>query len=152
VASQFGPERLEYTTGGAIASQPIFVRLRGSLALAELFSDASEEAGAENPVLTDPDGNLVFFAAAGYYDLVFGGYEVPIIVGTPAGGAAANSYTHIQSVAASQWVINHGLPFRPAGVQVIETGGDPGIAAVDYAGDLVLLDFAQPTTGVAYLS
>jgi hypothetical protein len=151
MASQFGPERLEYTTGGAIANQPITVRLRGSLALAELFSDTTETAGAANPVMTDGSGNLVFFAATGYYDLVFHGVEVPVVVGTP-GGSEALSYTHVQTVAASHWVIAHGLGFQPAGVQIVEPSGDPILGAIYYDGDLVLIDFAEPTVGVAHLS
>lgn len=151
MASQFGPERLEYTTGGPIANQPIYVRLRGSQQLAELFSDSEEDASAENPVMTDGSGDLVFFAAAGYYDLVFGGAERPIIVGSP-GGTEARSYTHVQSVAANEWVINHTLSFRPAGVRVIESTGDPIEAAIDYVGSAVRIMFDAPTSGVAYLS
>lgn len=151
MASQFGPERLEYTTGGPIANQPISVRLRGSLAMAELFSDEAETASAENPVFTDGSGDLVFFAEAGYYDLVFGGVEKPIIVGSP-GGSEARSYTHFQAVAAAEWIVNHGLSFRPAGVQVIESTGDPLQAAIDYLGDIVRITFDAPTSGVAYLS
>lgn len=151
MASQFGPERLEYTTGGPIANQPIYVRLRGSQQLAELFSDAGENASAENPVMTDASGDLVFFAAAGYYDLVFGGVEKPIIVGSP-GGSEARSYTHVQNVPLAQWLITHGLSFRPAGITVIESTGDPLDAAIDYVGDLVRITFAAPTSGVAYLS
>lgn len=149
--SQFGPERLEYTTGGPIANQPIFVRLRGSLALAELFSDASGVASADNPVETDINGDLVFFADAGYYDLVFGGVEKPITVGSP-GGSEARAYTHFQPVAVTPWIIAHGLSFRPAGVRVIESTGDPLEAAIDYVGDTVRITFDAPTSGVAYLS
>lgn len=151
MASQFGPEPLEYTTGGPIASQPIFVRLRGSLALATLWSDVTETAEADNPVMTDVSGNLLFFAEPGYYDLVFGDVEFPIVVGTP-GGSTANAHTHVQSVPAMQWVINHGLSFRPAGVQIVEPNGEPIVGAVYYDADLVLVDFAAPTVGVAYLS
>lgn len=152
MASQFGPERLEYTTGGPIANQAITVRLRGSLQLAELFSDASEIAGAANPVDTDNDGYLVFFAAAGYYDLVYHQVEVPIIVGDPTGGGAARGYTHIQSVAASEWIVNHELGFIPAAAKVITSGGDAVETGWDYAGPLVRITFAEPTAGVAYLS
>lgn len=151
MASQFGPEPLEYTTGGPIANQPIYVRLRGSLALAELFADAEESASADNPVMTDASGNLVFFADPGYYDLVFGGVEKPITVGSPGGGEA-RSHTHVQSIAASTWLVNHGLSFRPAGIRVIESTGDPLEAAITYDGDLVKIEFASPTSGVAYLS
>jgi hypothetical protein len=152
VASRFGPETLEYTTGGPIANQLVSVRLRGSLQLAELFSDETEVAGAANPVMTDADGVLVFFAAAGYYDLVFHDVEVPIVVGSPGGGEA-RAKTHIQSVAVTPWVITHGLSFQPAGVQIIESTGDPIVGAVDYPSPgLVRITFDAPTSGVAYLS
>lgn len=151
MASQFGPEPIEYTTGGPIANQPIYVRLRGSLALATLYSDAAETTMADNPVMTDGSGNLVFFAKPGYYDLVFDDAEFPVTVGSP-GGSTAKSYTHVQTVPAMQWVIDHGLDFRPAGVILTDPDGQPYQAAVYYQGNLVLVDHAEPRTGAAHLS
>ena len=151
MASQFGPEPIEYSTGGPIANQPIYVRLRGSLALAELYSDAMETTEADNPVLTDGAGMLTFFARAGYYDLVFHDFEFPITVGIPT-NASARFYTHVQTVPAMQWVINHGLDFTPAGVILIGPDGNPMVGAVYYDGPLVLVDYAAPQVGSAHLS
>lgn len=153
MASQFGPEPLEYTTGGPMASQLVSVRLRGSWALANLYSDAEETTAAENPVMTDVAGNLTFFAEPGYYDLVYGTAEFPIVVGSP-GGSSVSSYTHVQTVPAMQWVINWQLHlgFRPAGVILVGPDGEPYQAAVYYDGELVLVDHAEPTIGAAHLS
>lgn len=154
MASQFGPERLEYSTGGPIANQLISVRLRGSLELAELFSDASEMAGAVNPVMTDGDGQLVFFAAAGYYDLVFGGHVFPITVGTPGDTGGRDTLTFVQSSPVTPWVINWGAQLRtkPVAVKLVESTGDPMEAAWYYhpsVEGIIIVDFDAPTSGVA---
>lgn len=151
MASQFGPERLEYTTGGPIANQPIYVRLRGSLALAELYADAAETAPADNPVMTDGSGDLVFFAEPGYYDLAFGSAEFPVIVGTPPGLPEVRAYTHVQSVAASEWLIVHNLGYKPAGLKVV-INGVPAETGWHYSGDNIVVSLSQPDTGVAYVS
>lgn len=153
MASRFGPEPLEYSTGGPIASQPVYVRHRGSMALTDIYIDADETAEADNPVMTDAAGLLTFFAKPGYYDLVFGGVEFPITVGSP-GGLDVKSYTHVQSTPSVLWVVNweEHLGFRPAGLKAVELTGDVVMPGYRYDGPFLYADFDAPTSGALHMS
>jgi len=142
-----------YPDGTPIANAPVFVRLRGSYELAALYADAAETATAENPVITTGIGELVFYAAPGYYDLVYNNNEFPITVGNPSGGSASTSYTHVQSVASMTWIIRHNLGFQPGGVRVVQSTGEEIVGSVSYPDvNTVQINFSSLTAGVAYLS
>ena len=80
--------------------------------------------------------------------------------GTPSGGGGGPAppppqlgYRHHQEVAAATWLIAHGLGFRPAGVQVTDSDGDP-VEGVVIHPDLntTQLTFLVPVSGIADLS
>lgn len=60
------------------------------------------------------------------------------------------TYTHVQSVAATTWVVVHGLSKHPS-VSVVDSAGTLVIGSVQYL-DLnqVRLDFSTPFSGNAY--
>lgn len=152
MAVKFGPELVTYPNGTPIVSAPIYVRKRGSLELAQLWSDALETSFAENPVMTDLAGNLVFFVDPGYYDLVHQGNEFPITVGET--GSAPTDYTHVQTIPATVWTVTHNLGRRPPAVSVFS--GDYAIHYDEFVvhhqsiNELwISMDVA--TAGVAYL-
>ncbi|MFZ9242226.1 MAG: hypothetical protein ACO295_03360 [Sediminibacterium sp.] len=63
------------------------------------------------------------------------------------------SYVHVQNVAETVWVINHGLQFIPS-ITVIDSGGSVVEGSYSYSsdGNTVTLTFSVPFSGKAYLS
>jgi hypothetical protein len=62
------------------------------------------------------------------------------------------SYTHVQSVAAETWIIDHPLDFQP-NVTARDTAGDQIEGDVNYPSDSrVILTFSAATSGTAVLS
>lgn len=67
-------------------------------------------------------------------------------------GLSGASYVHEQLVAASVWVITHGLGRYPS-VTLIDSAGDPVFGDVRYTNNNeVTVTFASPFTGKAYLN
>ena len=64
------------------------------------------------------------------------------------------AYRHVQSTAATVWIIPHNLGWYPGGVQVEGPSGETvGGVAVGYPDvNTVRLEFNTPMSGVAYLS
>ena len=80
--------------------------------------------------------------------------------GTPSGGGGGPpappprlGYRHTQTPAATQWLIAHGLGFRPAGVQVTDATGDAVDGVVSHPDlNTSLITFRVPISGIADLS
>jgi hypothetical protein len=70
-----------------------------------------------------------------------------------SGGPVNLAYTHEQTTPSSVWVIEHGLSFRPGGVEVVDHLGNPHHPTVSYptAGS-VQLGFTSDVRGVVRLS
>lgn len=69
----------------------------------------------------------------------------------PRGGSVA-AYRHSQGVASAVWVIDHGMGFYP-NVTVLDSTGREVVGFVQYpSADRVVLTFAAPFGGEAYLS
>jgi hypothetical protein len=63
------------------------------------------------------------------------------------------SYHHRQDAASAAWNIVHNLGFRPAGVQVVDSDGNPVTGVVAYPDlNTTLITFSTPVAGVADLS
>lgn len=59
-----------------------------------------------------------------------------------------SSYEHTQSVAATQWTVNHQLGRRPAAVSVLSPGGVEVDAAVTHVTiNQLVVEFAAPYSG-----
>jgi hypothetical protein len=70
------------------------------------------------------------------------------------GSAAANDifYQHTQSVASSDWVIQHNLGKYPS-VTVVDSSGDECEGQVNYtSSNQLTISFSAPFSGVAYLN
>ena len=76
--------------------------------------------------------------------------------GSSGGGGGTplrQAYRHRQDAASSVWIINHGLGFRPAGVQVTDTEGDPVEGVVTHPDqNTTHIHFDVPVSGTADLS
>ena len=65
----------------------------------------------------------------------------------PAGGAAR--YIHVQSSAATPWIVNHNLGVRPV-VDIVDAGGSQVLAEIIHiSSNQVNVYFATPATGQA---
>jgi hypothetical protein len=119
----FGPEYIQFDDGGPAAEIRVFIFLPDSKTKAVLYSDRNGDRTAPNPMWTDRRGEIVFFAEEGFYDLF---YEYPEPEGTTtlievgAGDVEpelrALGLRHTQNAPVQQVSVNHGLTFRPAGV------------------------------------
>jgi hypothetical protein len=85
---------------------------------------------------------------------VFLGVDHAIAAGGGSGGSGGTgeSYRHVQSSAATTWVITHGLSFRPNITAVDSSGRQIIPGAVDYTSATVTLTFSAAVGGEAYLS
>jgi hypothetical protein len=81
---------------------------------------------------------------------------MPPYTGIGSGGSTIIpplSYRHRQDASSAAWVISHNLGFRPAGVQVTDSDGNPVAGVVAYPDlNTVLITFSMPVAGVADLS
>ena len=73
-AGQYGAEQIIDTSGTPQPSTAVTVYETGTNTLATLYTDATKATAASNPVDTDADGNLTFFADPGQYDLGVAGF------------------------------------------------------------------------------
>ena len=61
------------------------------------------------------------------------------------------SFIHYQTVPEDQWVINHGLDFKP-NITVVDLNGNVIEGDYQYNGNTINATFSQDITGAAYLS
>jgi hypothetical protein len=161
----YGPERLQYASGGPVSFLPVYVMIRDTSTLAVLYGDPSGSTTVANPVWTDQYGELTFFTELGDYDLWANDQVIAQITldeAVPGNGqvtprelVTATRYTHTQNIASAVWTIDHTLGYKPAGVAVVESTGDPIFGAVEYPSPVdttVKITFTSPCSGVAYLS
>lgn len=159
----FGPQRLQWATGGPVRLLPVYVFIKDTSTLAILYADPNGLTTIANPTWTDHNGELTFFADLGQYDLWANDTKIATVlisdssetVGiTEEDLALATRYVHQQVLASDEWLIDHTLGYNPAGVSVIESTGDAIMGAHDYpiANQRVRISFASPCSGVAYLS
>lgn len=114
----YGPEYLQYQSGGPARKVPVYVFLPGTKTKAVLYNDKAGLNTAPNPVWTDDRGELVFLAQEGFYDLYLtaGDLTVSITVeasgsGGPGTGPGGYEHTVISPMMLVQ--INHGLDWKP---------------------------------------
>lgn len=159
----FGPQRLQWATGGPVRLLPVYVFIKDTSTLAVLYADPNGLTTIANPTWTDHNGELTFFAELGQYDLWANDTKLATVlisdssetVGiTEEDLSLATRYVHQQVLASDEWLIDHTLGYNPAGVSVIESTGDAIMGAHDYpiANQRVRISFASPCSGVAYLS
>ncbi|MGE3487441.1 MAG: hypothetical protein AB7L09_22195 [Nitrospira sp.] len=112
----YGPEYLQFDSGGPAAEVKIFVFLPGTKTKAQLYADSSGLYTGPNPIWTDRRGELVFYAQTGSYDLYYedGATPITVPITIPSGsGVDLDEYVHVQTVAAEIWTITHNLAAKP---------------------------------------
>lgn len=157
----FGPERLQYSSGGDAAYTKVFVFLPGTSTVAQLYGDVNGLTTGANPVWTDQNGELTFFAEVGDYDIVANGSTTRVTVTGGEGGgsvtpddlAKATHYHHSQVIASDTWTINHTLGYPPGGITVKVSTGDYASPRLDLCtATQVVLSFDGADSGEADLS
>jgi hypothetical protein len=67
-----------------------------------------------------------------------------------SGGGSGASYTHTQSVAATDWTVNHNLGYLPKAVQVVDSGGNVWLGEIQHTNtSSLVIRFGFPFTGTA---
>jgi hypothetical protein len=116
-----------------------------------LFTDATGETPADNPVTTDSEGLASFYAPPGNYSAVLAGeqFHIPVdeSVSTPVWPGL---WIHTQVSSASVWAVAHHFGVTPQ-VDVLVSGQvvDADVAHPD--NEHTTITFGSPTTGVAHL-
>lgn len=158
----FGPERLQWATGGTVQFLPVYVFHTGTMQPAILYGEVGADFTAANPVWTDQNGEITFFAEAGTYDLWANDTLVATVSTTsvPEGETitqadldAATFFHHSQPLAVNPWVINYPMKYKPS-VRVIESTGDTlgGFGREDPFLGRIILYFNSALSGDAWLS
>lgn len=112
----YGPEYLQFDSGGPAAEVRIFVFLPGTKVKAQLYSDRTGLHTGPNPLWTDRRGELTFFAEAGSYDLYYEDGATPVTIPIEidlADVVDTDVYIHVQNSASDVWTINHNLAAKP---------------------------------------
>lgn len=157
----YGPERLQYASGGDAAYTEVFVFLPDTTTKTVIYGDVNGLTTGPNPVWTDQNGELTFFADVGDYDLVINTLRTRVTVtGGDSGGAVtpddlarATHYHHTQTVPSDTWTIDHTLGYTPGGITVTESTGDIVTPRLDICtASQVVLSFDGAASGVADLS
>jgi hypothetical protein len=81
-AGMYGAETILDSQGTPVPNTPVTVYNHGTTTPASLYTDQTRGTAATNPVDTDANGKLLFFANPGLYDLVVevGGIVTPLTV------------------------------------------------------------------------
>lgn len=61
-------ENVPYVTGGEAINTPVTIKIHGSGTLATTYTDRTKGSTSTNPINTDVNGNLTFYADPGLYD------------------------------------------------------------------------------------
>jgi len=159
----FGPERLQWASGGAVRLLPVYVFAKNTMNLAVLYADRNGLTTIANPTWTDHNGELTFFADLGEYDLWANDAKIATVAITDSTEVVgvteeelqlATRFVWDQVQAEQEWIIPHPLKYNPGGVHVINSAGDAILPAFDYPVDnqQVRIYFGSPESGKAYLS
>lgn len=132
---EIGPELVVTTVVGATPGLSLGVRK-----LDDLTDVEGAAAGVAGEVLTkDTRGQWV---------------PMPPTGGDGGGGPTGPlSFAYVQVTPSTVWLINHGLPFTPSGIEVRDHVGEPHYPVVSWPdGVTVRLDFITSIRGTARLS
>ena len=106
--------------------------------IAELFAGVDSRIGGLEGLDTAAKANLVT--------------AINELAARGSGSSSGVAYTHLQSVAAAVWTLNHNLGFRPS-VSILDTGGNEVEADVVHMNsNQLVIRFAIPLAGLARLT
>lgn len=142
---------LQFPGGNPAANYPIPVSPMGSNQLALIFTDQTGTVAADNPVITDSYGQVVFWAAPGNYLASLAGEYF----GVPVDESITESvwpdlWIHEQSTPSTVWTVNHHFGVQP-GTEIILSGEESEAVVSHPTNETTVFTFGIPTVGFAYL-
>ena len=142
---------LTYPDGTPAAEASFPVMLLGGNVLVPVFSDKAGTVPLANPVLTDTDGMLTFYAAPGNFHTDIAGtlFHYPVDVTEPD-NAWPDLFIHEQTSAASVWTVDHHFGVEPS-VTVVVNGQVIQASVAHPDEETTTITFGAPATGIAHL-
>lgn len=142
---------LTYPDGSPAAEASFPVQLLGGNILVPVFSNKSGTTPLANPVLTDGDGLLIFYAAPGaFFTDIAGTLFMYPVDDAEEDDAWPGTFIHTQSTPAQVWTVAHHFGVEPH-VQVVATGDAVDTEVSHDDSETTVITFGTPATGVAYL-
>lgn len=141
---------LTYPDGNPAANTTFPVWNLGGNVLIPLFSDKLATPLA-NPLMTDAEGLLDFFAPPGAYAVNVAGSIVHLLVAlTETDDAWPGTFVHTQAVAAAVWTVDHRFGIEPA-VNLLVTGDVVEADITHPTTEQTVITFSSPQSGAAHL-
>lgn len=137
--------------GNPAADMELTVYLTGGNVAVPLRADKAGTTPLANPVMTNADGLVAFYAPPADYSVWIAGTVWPLTV-DPAETDPAwpGTFIHTQSTPATTWTIDHWFGIEPSTTVLVD--GQRAEADVQHPdGMTTVLTFGAPTPGVAYL-
>ncbi len=142
---------LTYPDGSPAADASFPVQLLGGNVLIPTFTSKAGTTPLTNPVLTDGDGLLTFYAAPGaFFTDIAGTLFFYPVDATEADDAWPGTFIHEQTSASSTWTVNHHFGVEPS-VTVLVSGQVADADVTHTNSETTVITFGAPTSGVAYL-
>lgn len=137
--------------GGPAADMELTVYLTGGNVAVPLRADKAGITPLDNPVTTDGDGLVSFFAPPGDYSVWLAGTVWPVIPdASETDPAWPGSFIHTQSTPAQVWTINHFFGIEPTATLVLD--GTVSEAQVTHPSTTqTVITFSQSVAGTATL-
>lgn len=142
---------LTYPDGNPAAEASFPVMLLGGNVLIPVFSDKAGTTPLDNPVLTDVDGLLTFYAAPGAFVTDIAGtlFHYPVDA-AESDDAWPGTFVHEQVSAASTWTVEHHFGVEPSVAVLVDGQASEGDVSHPDA-ETTTISFGTPTTGTAHL-
>lgn len=142
---------LTYPGGDPAADESFPVQLTGGNVLVPTFTTKAGTTALTNPVLTDNNGLLTFYAAPGdYFTDISGTLFQYLVDPTETDEAWPGTFVHVQSASSATWTVNHHLGVQPQVVVLVS--GIAVEAGVSHTNDeTTVITFGASTSGTAYL-
>lgn len=142
---------LTYPDGNPAAEASFPVMLTGGNVLIPVFADKVGTTPLDNPVLTDTDGLLTFYAAPGAFFTDIAGtlFHYPVDA-AEEDDAWPGTFVHEQVSAASTWTVEHHFGVEPSVAVLVDGQASEGDVSHPDA-ETTTISFGNPTTGTAHL-
>lgn len=141
-----------YFPDGSPAADTAFpVHLVGGNVLVPTFTSKAGTTPLNNPVTTDNEGLLTFFAAPGAYCVDVGGIIFHLMVDeTEEDDAWPGTFIHTQTSAATVWTVAHHFGVEPEVTVLVAAAATAGEVSHPDS-ETTTITFGAPTTGTALL-
>lgn len=142
---------LYFAGGGPASNYPVSIYPRASNQLTLLFADEDGIIPLDNPLVTDSEGMVSFYAAPGDYEARYGGNIAAVPIDESVTQPVwPDRWIHTQSSAQSTWTVEHHFGLPPH-VEVIIDDVESSAEVQHPDDETTLITFGIPVTGIAHL-